>query len=486
MSVAFPEVRRWLRCGCLALAICWVGLGTLVGVGEAAEVRVDGSARQGEMRPLHGVNNGPLNLGETVDLSAYYRELQIPLVRLHDSEWPSPDVVDMHAIFPDPHADPNIPDNYRFARTDAYIQAVVDTGAEVVYRLGESIETTREKYYVHPPVDADHWAAACLGIIRHYNDGWADGFHHGIRYWETWNEPENRPAMWTGDDEDYYRLYATTARAIRAYDPKLKIGGPSIGAPGEFIDDRLRPSPFLQDFLARCREQELPLDFFSWHTYSSDPQIFQARAAAIRRLLDERGFGATELHLNEWNYLPDEDWSPIAGTAGQGLPRQRFYQRQGGAEGAAFVASALCSLQDSPLDAANYYSGDTNQFGLFDRYGAPKKTFYAFRAFARLLETPLRLQASAVADGHVAVCAGVDREGTLVQILVANFDAADPQVSVQVSGLPWEGPTEAQVFALDADRDLEAVRSEIFSAGDLRLQEPLAAPTVLLIQCRKH
>lgn len=464
----------------------WVGLNALAARCQAAEVHVDGAARQGEIRPLHGVNNGPLNLGETVDLSEFYRQLRIPLVRLHDSEWPNPDVVDMHAVFPDPHADPDDPSSYRFARTDAYVQAIVDTGAEIVYRLGESIETTREKHHVHPPVDPEHWAAACLGVIRHYNDGWADGFQHGIRYWEVWNEPENRPAMWTGDDEDYYRLYAATARAIRAYDPELKIGGPSIGAPGEFVDGELRPSPFLQGFLTRCREQQLPLDFFSWHTYSNDPQIYLRRAEAIRRLLDQQGFGVTEIHLNEWNYLPDDDWSPIAGTARQGLPRRQFYERQGGAEGAAFVASVLCSLQDSPLDAANYYSGDTNQFGLFDRYGVPKKTFYAFSAFARLLETPLRLRASAVAEGDVSVCAGVDLEGTRLQILIANFDAADPQLNVRVDALPWEGATRLNVFRLDADLDLESVASETFSAGDLQLQQSIAAPAVLLIELRKN
>ena len=59
---------------------------------------------------------------------------------------------------------------------------------------------------MHPPADAAKWAAICVGIIRHYNEGWANGFHHGIRYWEIWNEPENRPAMWTGTDEDYLAL----------------------------------------------------------------------------------------------------------------------------------------------------------------------------------------------------------------------------------------------------------------------------------------
>ena len=51
------------------------------------------------------------------------------------------------------------------------------------------------------------------------------GFRDDIRYWEIWNEPDNRPAMWTGDDEDYFRLYATTARAIKQRWPAPEGGG---------------------------------------------------------------------------------------------------------------------------------------------------------------------------------------------------------------------------------------------------------------------
>ncbi len=216
----------------------------------AGEIRVDCSKRVGHVRPL-------------------------------------PDVVDMHAVFPDPAADPRDPESYDFKLTDTYLQAICDTGAGMVYRLGESIEHTRHKRYVHPPADPQRWAEACLGIIRHYNEGWADGFRHDIRYWEIWNEPENRPVMWTGTDEQYYRLYATAAKAIKAAYPDLQVGGPAVGAPGEVEDGRLQATPFVEGFLRHCRTQQAPLDFFSWHIYTDDPQLVVHKAHAIRRWLDE-------------------------------------------------------------------------------------------------------------------------------------------------------------------------------------------------------
>ena len=142
------------------------------------------------------------------------------------------------------------------------------TGAEPIYRLGESIEHTSVKRYVHPPADMEKWAAVCLGIIRHYNEGWANGFHYNIRYWEIWNEPENRPAMWSGTDDDYLRLYRTTALAIKKEFPALKVGGPALGASGSFVKGEFVPTDFAANFLAMCRKDNVPLNFFSWHCYT--------------------------------------------------------------------------------------------------------------------------------------------------------------------------------------------------------------------------
>lgn len=170
------------------------------------------------IRPLHGVNNGPICFGGLVDLSPFHRELRVPFVRLHDPQWPNPAVVDIPTIYPRFEADPADPASYYFARTDDYIASIIATGAQIVYRLGPSIEHTARKYHTHPPADFDKWADICLHIIRHYNEGWADGFRHGIRYWEIWNEPEIGAPMWSGTIDDYLRLYAITSRKLKAHD----------------------------------------------------------------------------------------------------------------------------------------------------------------------------------------------------------------------------------------------------------------------------
>ena len=469
----------------------------LPGSARAAEVTVDCLAAVGALRPLHGVNMGPLDRGGLIDLSRFHRELAIPLTRLHDCHWPNPDVVDMHSVFPDFRADPDRPDSYDFVRTDAYLKPIVESGSKVVYRLGQSIEHGPDKRRVRPPEDFDKWAAACVGIVRHYNEGWAGGFRHDIRYWEVWNEPDNRPNCWTGSDEEYFRLYAAAATAIKRRFPGVRVGGPAVGNVGRVEWHRdgvdllrtgpeplLVPSPFVERFLAFCKRESVPLDFFSWHLYTNDPASVAAHAAAVRRLLDRSGFDKAESHLNEWNYLPDNDWGPVM-LAGQGEKRRRFADRVGGPEGAAFSAAVLMALQDSPLDAANYFSADTGEFGLFDRFGSPRKTFYAFKAFRMLLDAPSRVRVTVSNAADRTAAAGVNPTRDRVAILIARPSPGAGRVALTIDNVPWTGDTAYEVLAVDARHDLTPSASGTIPAGSRRVAAvdvPVEGPAVVLVR----
>ena len=443
-------------------------------------VVIDAGKVVGKVRPLHGVNGGPLNVGGTLDLSARFREFGPPLCRLHDAHWPNPDVVDLHVVFPDPTANPDRPESYDFARSDEYVKAVIDAGCGVVYRLGESIEHGKVKKWVHPPADPARWAEACVGVIRHYTEGWANGFRFPIRYWEVWNEPDNRPTMWSGTDEDYFRLYSVTAKAIKARFPKLLVGGPGLGNTGTLKDGRLEPSPFFGTFLAHCRQDAAPFDFFSWHCYSADPHEYPARAKEVRRLLDAAGFKATESHLNEWNHLPGNSWD--GALAADGKARKRWRQAVGGPAGAAVVAATLLLLQDAPLDAANLFTADPQEFGLFDHHGAPAPSFYAMRAFRALADAGGRLAVTGDIPSGVAVGAAVNAKRTEVVVLASRWAGAGGLV-LKLAGLPWAGPTTVTLAVIDDRRELDVTRRERLGA-DGRLALDLPAPGVVLVRLR--
>ena len=428
-------------------------------------IEIDFSKTNGFFRPLHSINKGGFAAGGTISLAEQLRPLNIPFARLHDCQWPAPDLVDMHAIFRDLKADSADPKSYDFALTDEYLRSVFAAGMHIVYRLGESIEHTEAKRFVHPPADPGRWANACVGIIKHYNDAWANGFRYGIKYWEIWNEPENRPAMWTGTDDDYFQLYTTAAARIKAEFPDLKVGGPSVGFSGTFRDGVFQPSSFVTNFLVRCHLASVPLDFFSWHCYTDDPAELTTRARAIRRLLDRHGFITTESHLNEWNYLPGNSWN---GASRKATPseREKYFHAMAGMPGAAFILTALIELQDAPVDMCNLFHGELGAFGLFNEFGVAQPNYHALEAFSRIARGP-RASIRGNVPGQLAAAASDSL------ILISNFKHNTHEILIRASG-----------------RDLATCRVQInsrdpvehkFTAGELRLQLPSPAIAIILL-----
>ena len=415
---------------------------------------IDFAKPAGTIRALHGVNNGPVNWGLGADLTNYHKEAGFPSARLHDCIYAGQDVADVHCVFPIFDADADDPKYYTFAKSDAYIAAIIKNNTQITYRLGESIESRSRQYsnggfYVQPPKDFAKWAKICVHIIRHYNEGWANGFHYNIKHWEIWNEPaENVSGMWPGTQQQYFQLYETAAEAIKAHDPSLKVGGPAACSISFTL---VRP------FLAYCRERKLPLDFVSWHCYPGTPQEVAQNAVTARKLIDEYGFKNAESHITEWHpmWYPWEN-SIDANELGNPNPQKYATMREKfdtmrGPKAASFVASALMLLQDCPLDMANYYTADTNPWGMFDSFGVPGRVYYTFVAFNQLTKTPNR--AACYRNGtpqEVTMCAGMSNDRTKAAILVSNFGDAPRKTSICLKNLAILQPVQAETLAIDA------------------------------------
>jgi hypothetical protein len=413
---------------------------------KPAQLTISNKPGARRIKPLHGVNGGPLtyNLGTFgSDTSKYFKEAGIPFSRLHDIEYPlgSGEFVDIHCVFPNFDADPTDPASYNFTCTDAYMQAIVDTGCEPFYRLGESIDHGPIKKHVRPPKDNMQWARICEGIIRHYNEGWADGFHHNIRYWEIWNEPEN-PPMWTGTEKEFFALYTTTANHLKSCFPDLKIGG--YGSCGFYATTR-ECDEFYKGFVTyfdrfldhiKAPDTKAPLDFFSWHIYNSDPKEIVAHAEYVDSVLKQRGFAATESTLNEWNY---------------GGKNQFEKMRQ--MEGGCHVAGVLCRLQNAPVDSAMYYDAVPRQRygGLFQLMTTtPSKAYYPLKAFGEMYRL---VHEAAVSCSHddLHVCAASD--GKQIAALVSNPTQEDVALSVRIDDMA--PGSKVACYLLDETHDLE-------------------------------
>jgi hypothetical protein len=421
-------------------------------------VKIDFTKNLGKIKPMHGVGQPPFYGARSFPMFHYLTEAGIPFSRLHDVAGPygGGRFVDIPNLFRDFDADPEDPASFDFTFTDCLITALMDAKVEPFFRLGVTIENdmTIKAYRIHPPKDPEKWAVICEKVIRHYTEGWADGFRYNIRYWEIWNEPDNHfdpkiNQMWTGTPEEYYELYNVTAKHLKKCFPHLKIGGYSscgfyaIAAPSPAREQSYLG--FFDNFLRSVKENGAPLDFFSWHSYAgiSDTMKF---AAYAREQLDRYGFTDTETTCNEWN--------PEVNLRGTGRH-------------AALVTGMMLAMQNSPLDSAMFYDaryGVSIYGSMFNPMtAAPFPAYYGFLAFNELYRLGTQAEVCCDDEGVYALAAYKGTEGCIV---LANTSAADVPLKLETDA----AVTECRI--LDGERLLSGCR----------LPEEIPGNTVLCIR----
>ena len=175
-------------------------------------------------------------------------------------------------------------------------------GTEPSYRLGQSIEHWIKKYGVNPPKDFAKWARICEHVVRHYNEGWADGFKLNITYWEIWNEPDWE--FFTGMPEDYLDLLERTATIFRSRNPGVLLYPGGLTVANDPNDYRYKDSrPYFAGF-KRLLDEGL-IDTYSIHIHGlfDDYYFFDTLNEMTKQIeaagLDMSGIYNTEAGLYE-------------------------------------------------------------------------------------------------------------------------------------------------------------------------------------------
>jgi len=227
------------------------------------------------------------------------------------------------------------------------------------------------------------------------------------------------------------------------------------------------------------QDRTSPFGFFSWHRYTDNPWEIPLYAKAARSLLDTNGYSKTEVHFNEWNYLPNNDWSPMSGS-GIGIKRERWFAEISGPAGAAFAGSVLLLLQDSQIDSAQYFTGEIQGFGLFNFHGKPQKTFYAFKAFSQLLDCPVRLITPPSAEGGWVFGAGMGRDGRTAAILACNLKCPDSNLTLDLNHIPWGKGAHYEIYCVNANHNLDRI-AEGALLNDHPCKLPATPPPLVLL-----
>ena len=432
-------------------------------------ILVDTSVALGPIKPVNGVGQPPITDMRDYPLFHYLAEAGIPFSRLHDTggTFGRNLFVDIPNLFRDFDADETDPANYDFAFTDRLLGKLVENGVEPFYRLGVTIENYVDirRYRIDPPKDFAKWARICEHVIRHYNEGWADGFHYGISHWEIWNEPENwaeleKNQMWYGTFEEYCNLYEVASKHLKAQFPHLMIGGyASCGVMwiNSWKVERARHHlECFHAFLKFVREHGCPFDFFSWHSYSQVEDMME-QARYIRDALDEAGFADVPTCLDEWLPAPNHD-------------------KLGTAQQAAEVAAALIALQNGPVDSAAIYDarcGIGAYAPLFNPLTyKPHKAYYAFMAFNELRKRGTALGTA----GGTRSCASADAQERVPPVYSTAARGADGSLAVMLAN-PCDEPVPFELeVACDRKR---TTATKCLITDDTHTWEEVALPAAL-------
>jgi len=293
------------------------------------------------------------------------------------------------------------------------------------------------KMNVTPPRDYKEWEELVEAFVRHLVD------RYGLDevktwYFEVWNEP-NLPGFWTGTKEEYWQLYAASARAVKRVNAALRIGGPASSK-----------ANWIGDILAHTAAAGLPLDFLSTHLYPQDEYVtYPGRAGSphapgaffadtVRQVQEEvaaAGRSDLEIHWSEWNTLSASPTGEVNWVHNPSVD-SLF--------GAAVVCRNCVELDDACDTLCWWVASDIFEecgmphaefsctYGLTTIHGVPKATFRAFEFLNRLRGPVLDLACDApLPPGCGAVAT---REGETLRILL--WHQIVPEVSSQAA---WKG-----------------------------------------------
>lgn len=428
------------------------------GVAILNTLKFDLNKNDGKFKIMHATNGGPWHkrqiTGQHRSNFEDYKAAKFPYSRNHDSGvisiYGGPYSHDVAKIFPNFDADPENPESYDFACTDESIIITLEAGTKPFFRLGETIEHQIKKHATLPPKDFKKWAVICEHIIKHYTQGWANGFNYDIEYWEIWNEPdlnydkENKPT-WGGTIEQFCDFYEVAAKHLKECFPNLKIGGPALAGHVHWADQ----------FLCEMQKRNVPMDFFSWHVYCKEPSRMIELANSVKELLVKYGYENAESILNEWNYIRtwiDDFTYSLKAIHGQ--------------KGAAFTMSCICQAQKSPnIDMLMYYDTRPSGFcGVFDFYTYEKlKTYYTFLWYSKLYECEYEVRCDENPENIYSLC-GVDKDGKAMAV-VTHYSENDDTKAKTVK-LDFGKKAKYEIYLVDKNHSGELVKV----TGNLKLK----------------
>jgi len=392
---------------------------------------------------------------------------------------------------------------YNFSYVDQVYDGLLKNGVRPVVEISfmpkklafnpDALHPFWYKQNVSPPKSLEAWDALMTHFAQHLVE------RYGIDevsqwYFEVWNEPNID--FWNGipRQDSYFELYAHTARALKAVNPRLRVGGPATAA-ADWVDA----------FLKYDAANHVPIDFVSSHGYADDTvhNLFGTdenipeddrvcRAIAkVHRQIKASSMPDLPLFWTEWN-VQGQDESRDTTFVGPALANT-VRQCDGDVTMMSFWTFSDVFEEGGPIPKP--FEGD---FGLRAKGGINKPSYYGFGLLHQLGDQRLSNSSKDVivtrnADGGLVIAVwnlvdpGQRGANRVVELALQGVDS-NARVTLQsvdskhgnvlpryaAMGKPLD-PTPQQVEQLNRETALPSPEESHLNDGKLKLElEPNA------------
>lgn len=190
-----------------------------------------------------------------------------------------------------------------FSKLDRLVTDILSMEAAPMFALSYTPpQLSADGSIERQPSDWGLWRQLITQTINRYSG--TSNFNLNNIYYEVWNEPDLF-GDWNPDREprNYLTLYQQTAKAALSAENvnNFYLGGPATTG--------MYPN-WIKALMELSQEQNIPLDFISWHRYSSDLSMYNQDITWVKNWLQEEYPNQAEqlqLIISEWGYSSELD-----------------------------------------------------------------------------------------------------------------------------------------------------------------------------------
>lgn len=240
-----------------------------------------------------------------------------------------------------------------------------------------------------PPKDYKKWEALIQNLTQHFTERYGE---EEVKSWyfEVWNEPNLSPGFWSSTQAEYYKLYSSAAKAVKAVNKDYKVGGPATAG-----------AAWVPETIEFCVKNNVPLDFISTHSYgvnqgyldefgnsgtvlSKDEFSVSGDVLKSREQITKSAMPNLELHYTEWSasYTPADPIHDSYHSAAYIL--QKIKQVGNAANSMSYWV--FTDIFEEPGPRFTPFHGG---FGLVNTQGIKKPAYFSYQFLNKLGETEL-------------------------------------------------------------------------------------------------